>query len=366
MSLRARLVLAVALTAVFSVGLTGLLSLQAARDRVPRAFGVPLRGGPGPVGERPMGSAAVASEQLLGELQGATWRAGVVALVVAAAAGTAVALHASRPIVRLADATRRYAGGERAARAAPDGPREVADLGRAFNDLAERLQAEDVQRRRLTADVAHELRTPLTVLRSELEAIEDGLMAPDPERVAQLLQQVELLGRLVQDLGTLASAESGALELRRERFDLGALAAQAAAAFEGRAAERGIAVAIDVAPAPLDGDPGRVLQIVNALLDNALRHAPDGGHVWVRVADGGGGPLLDVADDGPGVPEAERELVFRRFYRADPARSRASGGSGLGLAIVAALVERHGGTVAVDERPGGGARFVVRWPPSTV
>ncbi len=362
MSLRARLVLAVALTAVFSVGLTGLLSFQAARDRVPRAFGMTQMRGPGPAADRPATSADAASERLLGELQDATWRAGVLALVVAAAVGTAVALHASRPIARLADATRRYAGGERAARATPDGPREIADLGLAFNDLADRLQAEDVQRRRFTADVAHELRTPLTVLRSELEAIEDGLMAPDPERVAQLLQQVELLGRLVQDLGTLASAESGALELRRERFDLGALAAQAASAFERRAAERGVAIAIDTAPAPLDADPGRVLQVANALLDNALRHAPEGGHVWVRVGEDRGAPVLEVADDGSGVPAGERELVFRRFYRADPARSRASGGSGLGLAIVAALVERHGGTVAVDERPGGGARFLVRWP----
>jgi two-component system sensor histidine kinase BaeS len=352
----------VALTALFSVGLTGLLSFQAARDRVPRAFGMTLRGGPGPAVERPMGSAAAASEQLLDELQGATWRAGVLALVVAVGVGTAVALQASRPIDRLAEATRRYAGGERTARAKLGGPREVADLGLAFNDLADRLQGEDVQRRRFTADVAHELRTPLTVLRSELEAIEDGLMAPDPERVAQLVQQVELLGRLVQDLGTLASAESGALELRRERFDLGALAAQAAAAFEPRAAGRGVTLAIDVEPTALDGDPGRVLQIVNALLDNALRHAPAGGHVWVRVAEEPSAPVLEIADDGSGVPEAERELVFRRFYRADPARSRASGGSGLGLAIVAALVERHGGTVAVDERPGGGARFLVRWP----
>ena len=363
MSLRARVVVAVALTAVFSVGLTGVLSLQAARDRVPRAFGMTQTRGQGPSAERPQGPAAMASEQLLGELQGATWRAGVVALLVAAAVGTAVALHASRPLARLAEATRRYAGGERAARATPGGPSEVADLGRAFNDLADRLGTEEVQRRRFTADVAHELRTPLAVLRSELEAIEDGLMAPDPERVAQLLQQVELLGRLVQDLGTLASAESGALELRIERVDLGALAAQAAAGFERRAGERGVALVVEVAPAALDGDPGRVLQVANALLDNALRHAPEGGRVWVRVAEQGGAPVLEVADDGPGVPESERDLVFERFYRADPARSRASGGSGLGLAIVAALVERHGGTVAVDGRPGGGARFLVRWPP---
>ena len=363
MSLRARLVLAVALTAVFSVGLTGLLSFQAARDRVPRAFGMAEMRGQGPAGERSMLGGAAASEHLLGELRAATWRAGALALVVAAAVGTTVALHASRPIARLADTTRRYAGGDRAARATPHGPREVADLGHAFNDLADRLQTEEVQRRRLTADVAHELRTPLTVLRSELEAIEDGLMEPDPDRVAQLLQQVELLGRLVQDLGTLASAESGALELRRERFDLGALVSRAAAAFEGRATERGAAIVTAAAVTEVDGDSGRILQVVNALLDNALRHAPEGGHVWVRVAEERGAPVLEVSDDGPGVPEGERELVFRRFYRADPARSRGSGGSGLGLAIVAALVERHGGSVAVDERPGGGARFRVRWLP---
>ncbi|MDF1522313.1 MAG: histidine kinase dimerization/phospho-acceptor domain-containing protein, partial [Trueperaceae bacterium] len=228
MTLAVRLVLAVVLTAVFSVTVTGYLSMQAASEPVARAFGMPDARGQRPgATARPMAGAAAASRQLLSELRTATWRAAAIALAAAAVAGGWIASRASRPLERLADVTRRYGAGARDARAAPSGPSEVVALARAFNDLADRLQEEEGQRRRFTSDVAHELRTPLTVLKSELEAIEDGLMEADPATVAQLLQQVDLLARLVQDLRTLASAESGEMELERASFDLGGLVASA-------------------------------------------------------------------------------------------------------------------------------------------
>jgi two-component system, OmpR family, sensor histidine kinase BaeS len=373
MSLVARLVLTVALTALFSATLTGYLSYRAASERVPRAFGVTAARGAGPggaggagaaVGGSGGGGAAHASELLLSELQRATIQAAGLALAVAVVGGGWIALRSSRPILRLAAVARRYADGERTLRADPAGPREVAGLGRVFNDLADRLRSEEEQRRRFTTDVAHELRTPLTVLKSELEAIEDGLMVADPDTVAQLLQQVDLLARLVQDLRLLTQAEAGELTLQREAVDVGALVTGASGAFRARAAEAEVRLAVDAPPVVALVDAERLQQLLNALLDNALRHAPAGSEVRTVVARRGAEVDIEVLDQGPGIPADQRAQVFQRLYRVDPARHRAAGdsGSGLGLAIVAAIAALHGGRVAALERAGGGARFRVSLP----
>ena len=365
MSLAARLVLAVALTALFSVTLTGYLSYRAASDRVPRAFGMAMGPrGPGAAGdERPMPGAASALA-LLRELQGATVQAAAIALAVAIAGGSLLAWQTSRPMTRIADVTRRYGAGERRLRVPVTGPGEVATLARVFNDTADRLAAEESQRQRFTTDVAHELRTPLTVLKSELEAIEDGLMQADPETVGLLLQQVDLLARLVGDLRTLTLAEAGALTLQRGVLDLGGWVERTTKAFGSRAAAGDVHLEVIVADASLraDVDAERLQQVMNALLDNALRHTPRGGGIEVRVDRHGQEAFVDVLDEGPGVPPEHLPFVFERFYRADPSRERATGGSGLGLAIAAAIVRLHGGEIEAHARPGGGGWFRVRVP----
>jgi two-component system, OmpR family, sensor histidine kinase BaeS len=364
--LASRLVLTVALTAVFSVSLTGYLSYRAAGERVPRAFGLmagPRGQGAGAAAATEERSAmAAASRALLAELQRATVQAAGIALLLAVVAGGAVALRTTQPLARVADVTRRYGAGERDLRAPTSGPDEIADLGRVFNDTADRLQAEEDQRRRFTTDVAHELRTPLTVLKSELEAIQDGLMDSDPATVAQLLQQVDLLTRLVQDLRLLTLAEAGALTLHRERIDLAAVVGGAARAFGSRAGEAGVRIEVDARPVSADADGDRLHQIVNALLDNALRHAPEGSVIRVAVGAGGPNAVIEVLDEGPGIPPEHLAHVFRRLYRTDDARLRQAGGSGLGLAIVAAIVALHGGTAEAANRPAGGAAFTVRLP----
>jgi len=370
-SLAARLVITVALTALFSAGLTGYLSHRAASDRVPRAFGVTLTprghgaGQPPASEDRPaMVGATNASRQLLAELQRATTRAAIIALALAIVAGGYVAFRSTRPIARLADVTRRYGAGERDLRAPERGPEEVAALARVFNDTADRLRDEEAQRQRLTTDIAHELRTPLTVLKSELEAVQDGLMSADADTVEQLLQQVDLLARLVQDLRLLTLAEAGELTLHRGATDLGALVGRAARAFGARAAEARIhlTVATGEAPTMADVDPERLRQVVNALLDNALRHAPAGSTLEVRVTRRENEARIDVLDEGPGIPPEQASLVFQRLYRLDDARRREDGGSGLGLAIVAAIVALHGGRVEAGNRPTGGARLTVTLP----
>ena len=369
MSLTARFVLTVALTALFSVSLTGYLSFGAASERVPRAFGLAGSprgqgaGGPPAPEERP---AVVASRQLLGELQRATVQAAGVALLLAVVAGGGVALATTRPIARLAEVTRRYGAGDRDARAPAAGRDEVGALARVFNETADRLQAEEDQRRRFTTDVAHELRTPLTVLKSELEAIQDGLMTADATTLAQLLQQVDLLALLVRDLRLLTQAEGGELTLRLERVDLADLVTGVAGAFGSRAAGLGVRLETDL-PASTGAlraevDPERMRQALNALLDNAMRHAPPGSTVRLAAERTGDELRIDVLDQGPGIAAEHLPHVFRRLYRVDAARDRETGGSGLGLAIVAAIVALHGGHAEAANRPTGGARFRIALP----
>jgi two-component system, OmpR family, sensor histidine kinase BaeS len=373
MTLTARLVLTVALTALFSVSLTGFLSYRAASDSVPRAFGLNLGRGHGPgatdrpggggaAGAPAAGTAAHASLQLLGELQRATIQAAAIALAVAVAAGGWMALRSSRPLVRLADVTRRYGQGERALRAPVAGPAEVASLARVFNATVDHLQAEEDQRRRFTTDIAHELRTPLTVLKSELEAIEDGLMSADPDTLRQLVDQVDLLTRLVQDLRLLTLAEAGELALERTPTPLGEVVRGAVGGFASRAGQVGVRLVVEAAEVTAEADPERLRQVVNALLDNALRHAPAGSEVRVVVAGRGDEATIEVLDEGPGVATEHRPHVFRRLYRAEPSRQRETGGTGLGLAIVAAIMALHGGRAEALERDGGGGRFRVSLP----
>lgn len=361
MSLVARLLLTVAVTALFSAGVTGILSYRAATERVPRAFGVAGMGRGAGAPSDP-GGAMGASRALLAELQDATLRATLLALAVSLTAGGWIAWRSSRPITRIAEVTRRYGEGERELRAQVRGPSEVAALARVFNDTADRLQVEEEQRQRFTTDVAHELRTPLTVLKSELEAMQDGLMEADRATLGQLLQQVDVLGRLVNDLRLVTLAESGTLQLDTEHVDLAPIVRDLAGAFESRAAAVGARLVVRAEPAWAEVDVERVQQVLNALLDNALRHVRRGGTVEIDVSTEGACSVLEVADDGPGIDAAERPHVFRRFYRGDPSRRKESGGSGLGLSIVAAIVALHGGRVEALPRDGGGVRFRVTFP----
>lgn len=371
MKLVVRLVVAFAAVATLSVAVTSLLSYRAAVDRIPRALAQPgVMRGAGPPESAGLG--ARGQQVLSDQLREANLRAAVLALGIAIVVGGGVAVGVTRPLERLTNVTLRYGQGERDLRARLPGADELAALGRVFDETADLLQAEQDLKQRFTTDVAHELRTPLTVLRSELEAIQDGLMEPDPERIDALLEQVDLLARLVQDLRTLTLAEAGELALQRTRLDLAELARGTADAFRFAAATKHVRIEVEARTVQVYADGDRLRQVTGNLVANALRHALPGGRVRVRAgpADvgGGTGATLIVEDDGPGIAAEQLPNVFERFYRVDPARSRSEGGSGIGLAIVRALVELHGGTVhaenTVPAENGalGGARFVVELP----
>jgi len=228
-----------------------------------------------------------------------------------------------------------------------------------FNDMAARLDRTEQQRRRFLADVTHELRTPLAVLQSGVEAQLDGIHPRDDRHLTSLLEETQLLGRLIDDLHTLALADAGRLALHRERTSVAALVADAVESHAALAERRGIVLTSSIPGGlpELDGDPARVRQVLSNLLSNALRHSGPGGRVDAAVTIEGDGVRVTVTDSGPGIPPDQLEHVFDRFTRSADSR-----GSGLGLSIARDLVHAHGGTIEVANGPTGGAVFSFTMP----
>jgi two-component system sensor histidine kinase BaeS len=249
---------------------------------------------------------------------------------------------------------------------------ETGILALAFNELTERRERMEAQRKAMVSDIAHELRTPLTNIRGWLEVTRDGIVDPDPELLASLHEEAVLLQRVIDDLQDLAAADAGTLTLHREAVRADELLEQVAAAHRVGAEAAGIKLRreFDVAPSLagegtpwLDADPVRMRQALGNLVSNAIRHTPAGGTVTLSVRRQDDGQVaLEVADTGSGIAAEDLPSVFDRFWRAEKSRSRRTGGSGLGLSIVRQLVAAHGGTVAVTSELGAGTVFTLRLP----
>lgn len=366
MKLAARLMLAFALVGLFAAGMTAWLGYRAASaqfERVMMGNGAGL-GSPDQPG-RGMGQMARGGQrgqQVLEELRGSSTVSFVVAAGVALAVGGYLAHRLVQPVRALTLATHRYGHGDREARVPVVGNDELTDLARTFNRVAEQLANREAQDRRMVADIAHELRTPLTVMKGELEALQDGLLEATPDTFGRLVEEVDLLERLVRDLRLLSLAEAGQLRLNQTTFDLADLARSSLESFTPRAEARGAKLESVLAFAPMNADLERVRQVLYNLLENALRHTPEGGTVWVKTQMFDSWVVLTVTDTGAGIPAEHLPHLFERFYRAESARGRESGGSGLGLAIVKAIVEAHGGSVRAKNGLETGAVFEVRLP----
>ncbi len=270
-----------------------------------------------------------------------------------------------RPVADLTSAARVITRGGTPPPVPVRGQDEIAELARAFNRMAERLAADEEQRRRLFAGVAHELRTPLSIIQGTLEGVLDHVLEPTPERIATLHSQTLLLARLITDLRDLSLAQAGQLQLNLQAIDAGPVVRETLEALAPLADERHVALRADVPRGlpRIDVDPDRLRQIVQNLVENAVRYTPAGGEIRVTMAaDGGDGVRLAVSDTGAGVDPADLPHIFRHFYRADQSRARSSGGMGLGLAIVKSLVEAHGGRVTVESAVGRGSTFTVIFP----
>ncbi len=265
------------------------------------------------------------------------------------------------PVTELTDAARRMRAGDLAARVRPVGDDEIARLGRAFNEMADRLAQDERVKRQMVSDVAHELRSPVTNLRCGLESIQDGLAPPDTARIDALHSETLLLQRLIGDLQDLALADAGGLALQIDTVDVEAVARRAI----GDAAGPRVDLRVDPGAASVRADAGRLEQMLRNLLSNARRHTPADGRIDVRAVRDGRVVRLSVADTGAGIAAEHLPHVFDRFYRVDSSRDRSTGGAGLGLAIVRRLAEAQGGTAsASSDGPGRGATFTLELPGS--
>ena len=285
------------------------------------------------------------------------------AVTVVAGVATGVAYRRmSRPVGDLLGAAEQVATGDYGVDVEVRGPHELRLLTATFNEMAARLAANEEQRRRFLADITHELRNPLAVLQSEIEAQIDGVHPRDDQHVASLLEETRRLGHLVDDLHTLALAETGRLVLQQEAVAFGALVDEVVGRHEAQARQRGVALRASIAPELPKAwvDPARVRQVLDNLLANAIRHTPAGGEVSVDVSThagpgSGDGQMLRcrVTDAGAGFREDQLGQVFKRFERASD-----SGGSGLGLSIARDLVRAHGGEIDASNDPTTGGASV--------
>ncbi|MFF5227920.1 sensor histidine kinase [Dactylosporangium sp. NPDC000521] len=281
---------------------------------------------------------------------------GVLILVIL---GTAViARHVSLPVRDLTAASRRLADGHLDTRVRSGGRDELGQLSDSFNRMAAALEASEQAQRRLVASVAHELRTPLSNLLGYLEALQDGLVAPSRELFASLHDEAELQRRILDDLQDLTLAEAGHLTYRRSVFDLADLVDIARVAHLAVAEAAGVRLTAETAgPLPVHADHDRLRQVLGNLIGNAIRYTDRGGHVSLRAFPDAGHITVEVRDTGCGIAPADVPFVFQRFWRADPARDRATGGSGLGLTIARQIVRDHAGDLTVESTLGEGSTF---------
>jgi heavy metal sensor kinase len=275
-----------------------------------------------------------------------------------------IARKALRPVERMTARADRIGIDDLSERiAVPRVQDEVGHLARTLNAMLDRLERGVEARQRLVADASHELRAPLAAMRSELEVSlrHDELSNQARAVLSSARDEVVRMGRIVDNLLTLAQVDEGRLELLTGRQDLRTLADRAARGHRAAAAEAGIDVVVEGENVVAEADGDRIDQVIGNLIDNAVRFTPSGGRVRVLVWGDTIEAGIIVSDDGPGVPEEARERIFERFAREDPARGR-SGGAGLGLAICKEIVRAHRGRIWVEGNDTGGSAFVVALP----
>ncbi len=265
-----------------------------------------------------------------------------------------------RPLREMAAASDAMARGDYGRRVTATAQDEVGALARSFNAMAGNLAEADRQRRDLVANMSHELRTPIASIQARLENAADGIEVIDQRAAESILAGVARLGRLVNQLLRLAELDSGDARLDPKTFFAADLVAGAAE--EVAAVQPCVPIEIDVDPALKGfGDVEALHQVLSNVVANACTHSPAGDVVTINATTEQGRLTLRVRDTGEGIPDAESQKVFERFYRLDPARSGCEG-AGLGLAIARSIVESHGGQIRSVSPPSGGCQIVIDLP----
>jgi two-component system sensor histidine kinase BaeS len=270
----------------------------------------------------------------------------------------AIAQPLTADLAAMSAVARRAGEGDLTARTRIDRRDELGDAARAFDEMVAKLEDSEQERRTLLTAVGHDLRTPLSSLQAAVEALQDGVAPDPPAYLRGMSHDLTLLRHLVDDLFLLARIESGRLELTPIEIDLSELADEAVEAATPAAADRGIRLSVQ-SPGRVGvlGDPTALGRVFRNLLANAVLHSPEAGAVTIELSRIGLRAETVVIDQGEGFEEDFKPMAFDRFARADGSRNRDSGGSGLGLAIAKGIVEAHGGTIAIEDGPGGRVRF---------
>jgi len=272
------------------------------------------------------------------------------------------------PLKKIEGASEKIGSGDFSARVSVARGDELGRVAGRFNRMAASLEEAEIWRRQLISDSAHELRTPMSLIQGRLEMMLEGVYEISKESISKVYEEARHMTDLIEELKSLSDADRGELLSRRGPVEVIRLTERAAESFRSRAEARGIR--IETIPmidsAVVEGDEGKLYQVLLNVIGNAVRFTPAGGSIEVRTGRGttgkGSGVFISVADSGPGVPEDKLDRIFDRFYRIDEARNREHGGRGLGLAISKAIVEGHGGTIRAFNRPAGGLEVRITLP----
>lgn len=285
------------------------------------------------------------------------------ATVAALLLGALLARTLTQPLRELTTATHAVAHGNLGQAVQVRSQDELGQLAAAFNQMSADLARSQERRQQMTADIAHDLRTPVSIIQGHAEALQDGVLPANEETFALIHDEALRLNRMVEALRTLSRAEAGELELLKRPVLVGRWLQGVVEAHRPRAVQRDVHLETqidDSGTVLIDTD--RMTQVLNNLLDNALRHTPAGGTITVGARRHGANVEIYVQDSGPGIAEEDLPRLFQRFYRGDKARQRHEGGSGLGLAIARSIMEMHGGQIWAANAPGGGAIFTMSLP----
>lgn len=288
-------------------------------------------------------------------------------MAAALAIGFFISRNLTKPIESIIDSADKFAKGEFAARANVTGSDEIARLGRTFNSMAGALADVEQNRRDFLANVSHELKTPVASIQALAESLADGLITDQAQQqryLNNIVAETGRIDRLIHDLLDMSQLEAGEISLNITTLDLAAFVRDHANSHQHMFSDDHLQISVNSPPnlPPVKTDPYRLNQVLNNLVSNALRHAPQGSEVQITLTALDSSVSVSVADQGPGIPAADIPHIFDRFYRVEKSRVRSDGGTGLGLAISKKIMTALKGTIAVDSVEGQGATFIITLP----
>jgi two-component system sensor histidine kinase BaeS len=291
----------------------------------------------------------------------------LIGAVIALLLGIFLSRTLTRPIRELTRATHAVSEGDLSQQVPVRSKDELGELAQAFNKMSSELSRSVNTRKQMTADIAHELRTPLSLILGHAEAVHDGVLPPSRENFEIIREEAERLEHLVNDLRILSLADAGELSINPQRVEPDRLLREVAAIYQYQTQRKNITLDLDIAASlsEVEVDPGRMTQVLTNILDNALRHTPEGGRIVLSARDLNDQVELAIQDSGPGLEAQDIDRIFDRFYRTDASRQRDGdflGGSGLGLAIARSIIQAHGGQLSAESETGKGLRVIVRLP----